>query len=210
MSEKVLIIDDEELFREDLAELLRHRNYECLTASSAEEGLDILSAFGPDIILCDIVMPGKSGLELLDDIAHLGPEASVIMSTAFGTLQTAVEAFRKGAADYIMKPLVVEDVLQKIERLSNHKRLSQEVKFLRRELSQDVTNLPLVGQSEAMKRMLDLVDKVAPTKSTVLLTGESGTGKELVARAIHSISAKSDGTLKGTDSAEPFGPINRA
>lgn len=210
MSEKVLIIDDEELFREDLAELLRLRHYECLTASSAEEGLEILSVFDPDVILCDIVMPGKSGLELLDNIASLLPEASVIMITAFGTLQTAVEAFRKGAADYIMKPLVVEDVLQKIERLSNHKRLSQELKFIRRELSQDVTNLPVVGRSEAMKRMLNLVDKVAPTKSTVLLTGESGTGKELVARAIHSMSAKSDGTPKGIGSAAPFVPINCA
>lgn len=210
MPERVLIVDDEELFREDLAELLRHRDYECLTASSAEEALQILNSFDPAIILCDIAMPGKSGLELLDDIARLLPEASVIMMTAFGTLQTAVEAFRKGAADYVMKPLVVEDVLQKMERLINYKRLSQEVKFLRRELSQDAASLALVGQSGAMKHVLDLADQVASVKSTVLLTGESGTGKELVARAIHSMSATGGGTLESAGNAAPFVAINCA
>lgn len=186
MTAKVLIIDDEDPLREDLATFLRKKGLECRTAPDGEAGLSQARDFGPDVILCDIVMPGKSGIDLLDEIVQTCPESSVVMITAYGTLESAVEAFRKGASDYIMKPLILEDVLRKIERLIGQKRLLQEVKFLRRQAaSKGVEILGVVGQSEAMARTLDLVRKVAPTKSTVLITGESGTGKELVARAIH-------------------------
>lgn len=189
MSAKVLIIDDEELFCKDFASLLRQEGYECKTALDGEEGLALAEEFSPDVIFCDIVLPARGGVELLDEITQVCPESCVMMITAYETLETAVEAFRKGAYDYIMKSsLVIEDVLQKIERFMEYKRLHQEVKFLRREMSLDVESLSMVGQSDAMKKVFNLIEKVAPTKSTVLISGESGTGKELVARAVHKMS----------------------
>lgn len=188
MGARVLIIDDEDLFREDLATLLRRNGHECKTAPNGDAGIDLASEFAPDVVLCDLVMPGKGGVETLNEIVRISPESSVIMITAYGTLESAVEAFRAGAVDYIMKPLLIEDVLQKIDRLTKYKRLAQEVKFLRRELSQNIESLAMVGQSKAMKDVLELITKVAATRSTVLVTGESGTGKELVARAIHDLS----------------------
>lgn len=199
MSAKILIIDDEELFREDLALVLQRKGYECQTARTAEEGLDCVREFSPDIILSDIVMPGKSGIDILDEVLQLNPDGAVIIMTAFGTLETAIEAFRKGAVDYILKPLVIEDVLNKIQRILEHKRLMQEIKYLRREIADDIEALPLVGQSQGMQQVIKLIEKVAPKQSTVLITGESGTGKELVARAVHEYSEKKD---------QPFVAIN--
>ncbi len=185
---KILIIDDEDLFREDLALLLSQEGYECRTASNGNEGLSIFENFSPDVIFCDIVMPGITGIETLDKIMSTNPESRVVMITAYGTLETAIEAFRKGASDYIMKPLVIEDVLRKIRHLMDYRQLVQEVTFLRRELSRNVYSVPMVGQSKPMKAVWDLIEKVGATRSTVLITGESGTGKELVARAIHEMS----------------------
>lgn len=210
MKARVLIIDDEDLFRESLAGLLREEGYECHTASAGDVGLALFETVSPDVVLCDITMPGKGGIEVLDAILKIRPESLVVMITAYGTLQSAVEAFRKGASDYITKPLVIEDVLQKIGRLVKYKNMAQEVRFLRREISQDLKNLTLVGQSEEMQRVLDLVARVAPTRSTVLITGESGTGKELVARAIHEMSASEQGTLDAAESELPFVAINCA
>lgn len=201
MIAKVLIIDDEDLFREDLANLLRRQGHECETASSAEEGIVKLEAFGPDVVLCDIVMPERGGIDILDDISRISPESCVIMITAYGTMETAVEAFRKGAHDYIIKPLAIEDVLQKIRHCMDHKRLLHEVRYLRTQLSRDVESFSMVGQSESMKEVLDLITKVAPTRSTVLISGESGTGKELVAQTIHRMSRSKE---------QPFVAINCA
>ncbi|MCH7909539.1 MAG: sigma-54-dependent Fis family transcriptional regulator [Candidatus Hydrogenedentes bacterium] len=188
MAAQVLIIDDEDLFREDLADLLRAEGYECLTAATGEEGLEHIAKTGPEVVLCDINLPGKMGIQILDEIMGISPESFVIMITAYGSLESSVDAFRKGASDYITKPLVVEDVLAKIARLIKYKRLSQEVKHLRREVSHDFEGLLGVGESKAMKDALNLIRKVSPTNTTVLITGESGTGKELVARAIHELS----------------------
>jgi len=199
MSLKILIIDDEELFREDLAMILREKDYDCKTAANAADGLNLVSDFLPDVILSDIVMPEKSGIAILDDIFRIHPDASVIMMTAYGTLETAIQAFRKGAVDYILKPLVIEDVLNKIKRIWEQKKLIEEVKYLRREITEDINSLPLESKSEVMQKRIELIKKVAPKNSTVLITGESGTGKELVAKAIHEFSDKKD---------EPFVAIN--
>jgi DNA-binding NtrC family response regulator len=182
MAGKILIVDDENLFREDLATLLRQKGY---TAPNGDQGVTMAEQFSPDVVLCDIVMPGRSGVELLGEMLQVCPETFVIMITAYGTVDTAVEAFRKGASDYIMKPLMLEDVLQKIERLLEHKRLSREIRFLRRQLSQDTEASLLVGQSDQIEHVRELIRKISTTASTVLITGESGTGKELVAREIH-------------------------
>ncbi|MCH7558534.1 MAG: sigma-54-dependent Fis family transcriptional regulator [Planctomycetes bacterium] len=201
MAVKILIIDDEGLFREDIAILLRRRGCECRTAPDGEKGQAIAEEFLPDVVLCDISLPGISGIEVLEQILRINPKSFIIMITAYGTVETAIEAFRKGASDYIMKPLIIEDVLQKIERLMEHKRLLREISFLRRKLSEDVESLSLVGQSEKMKEVLELAKKVAPTRSTVFISGASGTGKELIARAIHDSSDSPD---------EPFVAINCA
>lgn len=199
MTVKLLIIDDEELFREDLAILLRQRGYECKTASYAREGLKLAEEFLPDIILSDIVMPKESGIEMLDKINTLHPDISIIMMTAFGTLETAIQAFRKGAIDYILKPLMIDDLLNKIHRISEQKRLLHEIKYLRRKTSEDIKSISVISRSNLMKSVADQIEKVASKKSTVLITGESGTGKELVANAIHELSDRKD---------EPFIAIN--
>ena len=188
MTAKVLIVDDEDLFRENFAGILHQRGYECRTASNGEEGLAIAEEFGPDLVFCDIVMPGKGGVEVLDEIAPICPESCVIMIAAYGSFETAVEALQKGAYDYIMKPLSMENVFQKIEHFMKYRFLLQEVRFLRRELSRGVESLQMVGKSDAMEEVFNLIRKVAPTRSTVLIDGESGTGKELVARAVHEMS----------------------
>ncbi len=201
MTAKILIIDDEKLFREDLAELLSIRGYECKTAVDGKMGCEVAQEFVPDVILCDIVMPGQSGIELIGKILQICPEGFVIMITAYGTIETAVEAFHKGASDYIMKPLILEDVLKKIERLLEHKRLNHEIRFLRQQLHRQMEGPLLVGESEQIRNVRELIRKVSTTTSTVLITGDSGTGKELVVRSIHANSIAAE---------QPFIAINCA
>ncbi len=188
---KILIIDDEELFREDLAVLLKKRGFSCFTAPDAQSGLRLVTEKTPDVVLLDIVMPGQSGIDLLPEIFLRHSGCQVIIMTAFGTLETAVEAFRRGATDYIMKPIVLEDVLQKIGRILEFEQLKREVAFLRRQVHRLEPPHLLIGQSPAIERVRHLIAKVAPTRSTVLIIGESGTGKELVARSIHQQSQSS-------------------
>jgi two-component system response regulator PilR (NtrC family) len=195
----VLVVDDENLLREDLALLLRREGYECATAPSAEEALEQIPQLQPDVVITDIVMPGMSGVDLIDKVLGLRPDTAVIVMTAFGTLETAIDAFRRGAADYVLKPLVSEDIISKVDRIFEHMRLTSELSYLRRRVNEVADSLTLIGNSEPMRRVEDLIDKVAPTRSTVLTTGESGTGKELVARAVHE---------RGTAAEHPFIAIN--
>jgi len=201
MSAKILIIDDEHLFREDLAKLLSQKGYDCRTASDGNIGLTAASEFCPDIVLCDIVMPGQNGIEILAKLLLACPESFVILITAYGTIDSAVEAFRKGASDYIIKPLVLEDVIYKIERLLEHKRLNRTIRSLRQQLQRKTEDTFLVGESRQIQRVCELIRKVSTTTSTVLITGASGTGKELIARSIH----KNSSTME-----EPFVAINCA
>jgi len=199
MAAKILLIDDEELFREDFALLLRNEGYECITACSAEEGLNVVQDELPDIVFSDIVMSGKSGIDVLQDINRINPDGSVIIMTSFGTLETAIKAFRYGAIDYILKPIEIEEVLIKIERIISHKDLLNEVKYLRREIIDSSEDFSFIGQSKPIKKVKELIQRVAPTNSTVLISGESGTGKEVVAQAIHQISNNAE---------KPFVAIN--
>jgi DNA-binding NtrC family response regulator len=201
MSDSILLIDDEDLFREDLASLLRHEGFICRTAGDGEEGLRLAQEDEPDVVLCDLMMPGVDGIEVTDRLATLCPGAAVILVTAFGNLETAVEAFRKGAADYLLKPLVLDDLLRKILRCVEERCLRQEVRYLRRTVAEAGTGTTIVGDSSAMQEVKELIRKVAPAESTVLTTGESGTGKELVARALHEGRGGSD---------RPFVPVNCA
>ena len=201
MSGQILIIDDEDLFREDLASLLRQQGYSCETADNGENGLRLAKAECFDVVLCDLIMPGVSGLEVVERLSQQCSPSSVLVVTAYGTLETAVQAFRAGAADYLLKPVVPDDVLGKIERCLSHRRLRDEVVYLRRALRDVSTGSQLVGQSAAIVELREIIEKVAPTGSSVLITGESGTGKELVARLLHESSKADDAPFMAIDCA---------
>jgi DNA-binding NtrC family response regulator len=185
----VLLVDDEELIRDSLAEYLTQEGFTVRACGSAEEALEEAARRRFDVALCDVQLPGMDGLQLLERLRQLSPETFVLLITAYATVENAVEAFQRGAHDYLMKPILLDEVLGKIRRLLAQRALALENQWLRRELNRVQPATPIVGSSPAMARVLDLVRRVAPTRSTVLIVGESGTGKELVARAIHDASA---------------------
>src|SRR5205085_6796790 len=133
----------------------------------------------------DVQLPGMDGIEVLDRLLKLNPETFVILITAYATVESAVEAFHRGAHDYLMKPIILDEVLGKLRRALAARDLFRENQWLRRELGRQFDPSAIVGRSPAMRRVLDQARRVGPTRSTVLLTGESGTGKELIARALH-------------------------
>ena len=183
--EHVLIVEDEEMMRAILRQLLERERYRVFTADSAEAAIEIFSTNEIAITLTDIKMSGRDGLELLDQIKTLDEEAIVIIMTAYSSVDTAVAALRKGAYDYVTKPFVNEDLLQTIKNAVGHRKLFQENRLLRRELGKRYNFADIIGKSDALQRVFDLVDKVASTSANVLIQGESGTGKELIARALH-------------------------
>jgi DNA-binding NtrC family response regulator len=181
----ILVVDDEPLIRETLAEYLTQEGFAVTVCGDGEQALDLAGARRFDVAVCDLQLPGLDGLEVLDRLLKLSPETFVLLITAYGTVENAVAAFQRGAHDYLMKPLLLHEVLGKIRRLLGYRALCLENQWLRRELNREHDPEAMVGRSPAMQRVLAVVRKVAPTTSTVLLVGESGTGKELVARAIH-------------------------
>jgi DNA-binding NtrC family response regulator len=197
----ILLIDDEQLIRETLAEYLTQQGYEVVTCPSGEEGLDHASRRPFAIVLCDMQLPGIDGLEVLDRLQQISPETSVLLITAFATVENAVEAFQRGAHDYLMKPILLDEVAGKIRRLFDMRELALENQWLRRELNRARPEARLVGSSPAMQQVAAMIRKVAPTRSTVLITGESGTGKELVARAIHDQSSEAAGRFLAVNCA---------
>jgi two-component system response regulator PilR (NtrC family) len=201
MSARILIIDDEDILREDLAALLRDEGYSCRTASDGEEGVRLAEDGEPDVVLCDLVMPGIGGVEVVNRLAAARPELPVILITAHGTMETALEAFRAGAVDYLLKPVLPQDLIVKIRRCLEHRRLLMEVRHLRREVSDLGTGTRLIGEHPSIAKVRELIQRVASTDSTILISGESGTGKEVVARAIHEA---------GPGTGRPFVPLNCA
>lgn len=203
---RILLIDDEAPFREDLAEILREEGLKCQTVESAEDGMERARENPPDLILCDIVMPDMGGLEALEQFQKVCPQTGVFMVTAYGNLDSAVEAFRQGAYDYLTKPVNPDEVLEKINRYLDHRRLANEVDRLRREVSRPESSpgeVEIIGDSEPMKRVFERIKQAGNTESNVLVTGETGTGKELVARSIHDV-------VDGEDEKPPFVAVNCA
>ena len=189
---KLLIVDDEPIIRESLGEFLTQEGFAVMVCGSAEDALGHAQNTCFDLVLCDVQLPGIDGLEFLDRLLKISPETFVILITAYGTVESAVAAFQRGAHDYLMKPILLDEVLAKIRRLLQYRALNLENQWLRRELNREVENETIVGKSLAMQRVLDMARKVAPMPSTVLLAGESGTGKEIIARAIHRQSPQAD------------------
>jgi two-component system response regulator PilR (NtrC family) len=185
--EAILIAEDEPGVRESLAEVLRDAGYTVETAADGTAALEALERHEFAVVVTDIRMPGADGLAVLRRARELSPQTVVLVMTAHGSIETAVEALRAGAADYVLKPVLFDDLLAKVERILEHRQLVWQTQMLRREIERHV-DFDLVGKSAAMREVMKLLAKVAPTGSTVLITGESGTGKEVIARAIHAAS----------------------
>lgn len=182
---KILIVDDEPLIRDTLAEFLGQEGFAITTASDGEKALALNRDQRFDVVICDIQLPGLDGVDLLERLLQTDPETLVLLITAYGTVETAVQAFKRGAHDYLMKPLLLDEVLAKIRQMLKYRELHRENQWLRRELHRQLETETIIGKSPAMQHSLALAAKVAPTRTTVLLLGESGTGKELLAREIH-------------------------
>ncbi len=185
MKTRILIVDDEVDALDLMEELFLKHGYETFTARNGMEALAIINEQEPDILISDMVMPEMDGIKLLEVIGKKYPDISVIMITAHGTIETAVETMKKGAKDYILKPLRLDEILAKVETISQLKSLMKENLYLREKLSQKYNFNNIIGKNRKMLELFDLIKDIAKTGSTVLINGESGTGKELIANAIH-------------------------
>jgi len=201
MTGRVLVVDDDRRMCELLAAGLGRKGFDVETRQSAAEAFDLppLSEF--EVVVTDLNMAGLNGLEFCQRVAGSFPDVPVIVITAFGSLETAVAAIRVGAYDFITKPFEIDELLFALDRAVQHKRLRDEVRRLRREVRGERGPSELIGTSEAIARLKDMIERVADADATVLITGESGTGKELVARALHT---------RGRRSSGPFVAINCA
>jgi DNA-binding NtrC family response regulator len=188
--EKILIVDDDSQIRTLLAERLRFHQYQVSSAQDGEEGLQIFKSRGADVVLLDLMMPKMDGMETLTRMRKEDPDALVIMMTAFGTIEKAVEAVKAGAHDFIPKPCDPDHILLTIEKALRTRKVRQEREYLKQEM--DSQYGMVWGESSQMKQIREMVEKVAPTKSTILIQGESGTGKQVLARAIHNLSPRMD------------------
>jgi DNA-binding NtrC family response regulator len=198
-SRTLLVVDDDLAMREMLVSLFVERGFAVQQAASADEALECLRDVEYDVVLSDIKMPGRSGIEMVGEIREMRPETPVVLMTAFGSIDSVIESMRAGAFDYITKPFETESVMITIDRAIEHRALEEENRRLRRAVDQTSAFGDLIGASPAMREIFALIRKVAHSRASVLITGESGTGKEVVARTIH---------YHGSRSTHPFIPIN--
>ncbi|MDW7759649.1 MAG: sigma-54 dependent transcriptional regulator [Acidobacteriota bacterium] len=199
--ERLLVIDDEKSILDLLTAVFKKEGYSVKTAFSAPRALDLLERESFDLVITDIKMPGMSGMDVLARVKERTPDMPVILITAFGSIAQAVEALKAGALDYIVKPFDIEELKIIVARGLEKLRLMEENILLRRDLRNKYSLEKMVGKSRSMQEIYDLIEKVAVSDSTVLITGESGTGKEMAARAVHGLSARRD---------KPFVSINCA
>lgn len=197
----ILVVEDKGSMQEMLMATLTNEGYEVDVASSGSEGIEKASQKRYDLVLTDLKLPGADGIQVLSEIKEMDPEVSVVVMTAFGTVENAVEAMKIGAFDFLTKPFDTDRLSLLIRRALENRRLVAENVLLRQELGQNLGLTEIIGSSSRMKEATALVEKVAVSDTTVLLNGESGTGKELFAQAIHYLSPRKDG---------PFVPINCA
>lgn len=192
MKARIIIADDEENIRKTLALFLKEEGYQCQIAENGAIALDLVREGGIDILLTDVRMPGMDGVELMRQVHQWSPETLVVLMTAFASVETAVAALRSGAADYFLKPLDFDELAVRLSSLVQRQELIRENRYLREVIDRSFNFNFIIGESEPMKRIYKMIDKVAPTRSTVLITGPSGSGKELIARALHQRSTRKD------------------
>jgi len=190
---RVLVVDDEENLRVVLRTLLRRHGYEVETASSGEEALGMVDSFGPDVVLTDVRMPKMGGLDLLSTLKAKGNEATVIVMSAYGNMDLALDAMKAGAYDYVQKPFKPDEVVLALRKAEERELLRRENRALRDEIRKEHRFEDILAKSGRMQEIFRTITKIAEYKTTVLVTGESGVGKELVARAIHRRSSRRGG-----------------
>jgi len=189
----VLIVDDEEDILNILKFILTKEGYQVDTALDGKQALQLFKKGSYDIVLTDLRMPEMDGIELLERIKEIRPETEVLIMTAYASIESAVLAMKKGAADYIVKPFLNEDVKMRIARVAEHIKLKRDVEVLKQQISQKLETTYFLGTSPQVQKLLSLIEQIAPTKSNVLILGESGTGKSLIAELIHKNSPRRDG-----------------
>lgn len=195
---KILVIDDEQSIRNTLKEILEYENYKVDTAPDGPSALDFLAKSRYEVILCDIKMPGIDGIELLSHIQGIQPDTPVVMISGHGNIDTAVESIKKGAFDFIEKPLDLNRLMVTLRNAQDRTLLVEETKTLKKKIQ---GGWEIIGESAAIQHVREMIDQVAPTEARVLITGENGTGKELVARHLH---------MKSQRSSAPFVEVNCA
>ena len=200
-SRKVLIVDDEREMLTNCTRILRRCGYECLTAETSEQGLALVHTVQPDVVLVDLRMPGKSGIDIVKTVKSQYPHMEVVLMTAYASIETAVDAIKQGAFDYLPKPFTADQLQTVIQRTMRQQLSTQGAGRMRAEVDWRSDHGEMVGRSEAMEALREHIRKIAATEATVLITGESGTGKELVARSLHRCSRRS---------ALPFVPVDCA
>ena len=186
----ILIAEDEDGVRDSLEQVLREEGYDVVATADGGAAITALDTREFDMVISDLRMPGADGLSVLRHAREIAPQTLVLLMTAYATVDTAVEALRGGAQDYLLKPVMFDDVLHKIRQLMEHRQAAWDRQFLRGQVERQWDFENLVGQSSAMHEVMALIKRVAPVSSTVLITGESGVGKEVVARAIHHFSER--------------------
>ncbi len=201
MKTTVLIVEDEKAQRMVLAGDLKSRGFNVLESESVENAVDVISANTVDVVLSDLKMQGASGIDLMRKLKNINPEISVIIMTAYATVETAVEAMKVGAYDFITKPYNLDEIEIIINRVIEKNNLTSEVKYLREQLSSQNRIEGIRTNSEKMVKVLDVASRVGPSKASVLIIGESGTGKELLARAIHYSGKRKDGMFVAVNCA---------
>ncbi|MGE5246036.1 MAG: sigma-54-dependent transcriptional regulator [Betaproteobacteria bacterium] len=191
VSERVLIVEDDSSARVGLEQLVKSWGFQAESASDGEEALEKVTTFRPAIVITDLVMPRMDGLELLRALQQQGADATTLILTAQGTVETAVSAMKEGAYDYLTKPVDLQRLKILLDKIVDRLDTLREVKTLRRQLREQGTFGPMIGNSPGMRKIYEVVEQAAPTGASVLITGESGTGKELVAQTIHQLSPRS-------------------
>lgn len=199
MNNNILIVDDEEIIKDSLSYVLKKEGYEVEEASNGKEAYDKILKKPFSLVITDLEMPVMKGTELIEKIIKIDLQTSIIVITAFGSLDTAISALRNGASDYILKPVDFDELIIKVNKLFGIKELLLENKILRNEIHRNFDFENIVGKSQPIKKIYEMINTVAATNSSVLITGNSGTGKELVARALH---------FKSNRSKKPFLAIN--